>query len=69
MELLFTHLRTKSPLAPRTVAEGLWRDYQRGSRHDMPGFLREHLPEVEYRAARPEGRIMPKRQSRHAAVN
>jgi len=43
----------------------MWRDYQRGGRHDVPGFLREHLP-VEI-VSRPGSRptTLPKRQARH----
>jgi len=64
LELLFTYLTTKLNQAPATVAEVLWRDYQRGGRRDLPGFLREQLSEVLVRReASTKG--LPKRQARH----
>jgi hypothetical protein len=46
------------------VAEILWRDYQRGGRHDKPSFLAEFLTEVAP-VARAAKSAAPKRQSRH----
>ncbi|HUB87810.1 MAG TPA: DUF4080 domain-containing protein, partial [Verrucomicrobiae bacterium] len=40
MELLFEFLTGELKLNPRPVAETLWRDYQRGGRHDKPAFLK-----------------------------
>jgi len=66
MELLFEFLTRELKLEPRTVAETLWRDYQRGGRNDKPSFLREFLPDTE--AAPPRGKSPPlKRQARHLA--
>ena len=64
-ELLFAYLTTEQGLGKRETAEIMWRDYQRGGRHDVPGFLREHLP-VEM-VSQPASRrtTLPKRQARH----
>jgi radical SAM superfamily enzyme YgiQ (UPF0313 family) len=67
-ELLFNYLIQHSKLDARTVAETLWRDYQRGGRVDQPEFLRPyltHLP-LPQRAAR-AGVPKQKRQARHLA--
>ena len=67
-ELLFEFLNGETALPVRTVAETLWRDYQRGGRHDQPEFLRPHLthlPPVE-RPARDRSSSQ-KRQARHLA--
>jgi radical SAM superfamily enzyme YgiQ (UPF0313 family) len=60
-EFLTGELRSMSAAE---VAPVLWRDYQRGGRRDAPGFLRDHLPESEWRSGgdRP---TLPKRQARH----
>ena len=64
-ESLFEFLTTEIGLEKRAVAEVLWRDYQRGGRHDAPGFLQPHLP-AEMLARRPIPRSeAPKRQQRH----
>ena len=44
MELLFEFLTAELKLDAKPVAETLWRDYQRGGRHDKPGFLKDFLP-------------------------
>jgi hypothetical protein len=44
MELLFEFLTGELKLDAKPVAETLWRDYQRGGRHDKPGFLKDFLP-------------------------
>jgi radical SAM superfamily enzyme YgiQ (UPF0313 family) len=64
-ELLFEFLVTEQQLDARQAAESLWRDYQRGGRHDVPEFLREHLPEsvTAIRPARNPGSSL-KRQAR-----
>jgi len=64
-ELLFAYLTTEQGLGKRETAETMWRDYQRGGRHDVPGFLREHLPTET--VSRPGSRrtTLPKRQARH----
>ena len=66
MELLFEYLTGELRLDPKQVAETLWRDYQRGGRHDKPNFLKEFLPTEEtvipLRKTKP---ALPKRQARH----
>jgi hypothetical protein len=66
MELLFEFLTRQLQLKPELVAETLWRDYQRGGRHDKPVFLKDYLgnetPAMPVRKTRPE---LPKRQARH----
>ena len=64
MELLFEFLTRERQLDQRRVAEIIWRDYQRGGRHDKPSFLVEFLTEVAP-IARPGKSSAPKRQSRH----
>lgn len=67
-ELLFNFLTSELNLNTRMAAEALWRDYQRGGRHDQPEFLRSHLTHLEP-ALRPP-RSQPssqKRQARHLA--
>jgi radical SAM superfamily enzyme YgiQ (UPF0313 family) len=65
-ELLFEFLTREIQLAPRATAKTLWRDYQRGGRHDLPVFLREHLPAEETAVRpRPQPSSLPKRQARH----
>ncbi len=65
MELLFDFLTGELRLDRQPVAETLWRDYQRGGRHDKPVFLKEFLP-VEERAVplRKTKGSLPKRQAR-----
>jgi hypothetical protein len=46
MELVFEYLRTELKLDPKTIAEALWRDYQRGGRRDKPAFLRHFLKDA-----------------------
>ena len=67
MELLFEYLTGELKLEARTVAEALWRDYQRGGRHDKPGFLRKFLSETEPMHSRHDISGL-KRQSRHLAT-
>ena len=43
MELLFEFLTIELKLDAKPVAETLWRDYQRGGRHDKPCFLKDFL--------------------------
>ena len=66
MELLFEFLTVELKLDTQPVAEAMWRDYQRGGRHDKPGFLKSFLP-VEEKAApqRNVKTVLPKRQARH----
>ncbi|MEW6302329.1 MAG: DUF4080 domain-containing protein [Verrucomicrobiota bacterium] len=66
-ELLFVFLTRENGLDSQSVAETLWRDYQRGGRHDKPGFLKEYLPEERFPTPRPTNALGPKRQARHLA--
>ena len=66
MELLFEFLTGELKLDPAQTAAAMWRDYQRGGRHDKPAFLKDLLPAdtppVSSRRSRP---AIPKRQARH----
>ena len=65
-ELLFEFLTVELKLDRQSTAAAIWRDYQRGGRHDKPGFLKDLLPTDETSA--PPRRThpgMPKRQARH----
>ena len=68
MQWLFEFLVQERGAYPTTVAQAMWRDYQRGGRHDKPGFLAEHLPQADNMAT-VRKRSGPKRQARHAAAN
>lgn len=66
MELLFEFLTRERRLDPRPTAAAMWRDYQRGGRHDKPAFLKDLLPSDG--PAAPTRRVrtgVPKRQARH----
>jgi radical SAM superfamily enzyme YgiQ (UPF0313 family) len=66
MELLFEFLTAELQLDPKPVAEVMWRDYQRGGRHDKPGFLKNLLSiEEPLMSARKNKPALPKRQARH----
>jgi hypothetical protein len=65
MEFLFDYLSAELKLPPRDVAESLWRDYQRGGRHDLPEFLRAHVSDPS--PPRRRATLSLKRQSRHLA--
>ncbi len=67
-ELLFKHLTADQSVDSKFVAETLWRDWQRGGRHDRPEFLRAWLPDAETRPASRKNASTLKRQSRHGAV-
>ncbi len=67
MQLLFDFITQERRLNSATVAQVLWRDYQRGGRPDKPSFLVEYLRDLSgERPVRP--RSGPRRQSRHASV-
>ena len=70
MQLLFEFLTQDHGVDAPTAAQALWHDYQRGGRHDKPGFLLEHLGDVgdEARPAPRDPQSGPKRQSRHTAA-
>jgi hypothetical protein len=66
MELLFEFLTGELRLDTNQVAETLWRDYQRGGRHDKPAFLKEFLSAEETAIPlRKTKATLPKRQARH----
>jgi hypothetical protein len=66
MELLFEFLTGERRLDPRQTAAVMWRDYQRGGRHDKPAFLKDLLssdgPPAMSRRIRTG---VTKRQARH----
>ena len=64
MEWLFEYLTNELRQEPVSVANALWRDYQRGGRSDKPSFLREFLPAGEV-VSQPRTRLRAKRQARH----
>jgi radical SAM superfamily enzyme YgiQ (UPF0313 family) len=66
MELLFEFLTGELRLDTKRVAETMWRDYQRGGRHDKPAFLKDFLPtEEKVIRLRKAKTALPKRQARH----
>jgi len=69
MELLFEFLTSELNQEPSEVAGRLWRDYQRGGRHDKPSFLKDFLPATPQKpfTSRQSSRGLPKRQARHLA--
>ncbi len=64
MELLFEFLTTDLKVAQKISASTLWRDYQRGGRHDKPAYLKPFLP-AETRSFSSPQPSLPKRQARH----
>jgi radical SAM superfamily enzyme YgiQ (UPF0313 family) len=69
MEQLFEFLTTELGLEPKSTAETLWRDYQRGGRRDKPSFLREFLPaSASCVTIQSQALQTPKRQARHATT-
>jgi radical SAM superfamily enzyme YgiQ (UPF0313 family) len=68
MELLFEFLTSEQGLDPKPTAAAMWRDYQRGGRHDKPAFLKDLLPaDTPPASARRTRAGVPKRQARHLA--
>ena len=66
MGLLFEFLTSERKLDPEATAAAMWRDYQRGGRHDKPAFLKDHLPAEATPALTRRARSgVPKRQARH----
>ena len=57
-ELLFKYLTEEMAHDSRTVAQTLWRDYQRGGRPDTPEFLRPWIRDDDH-----ERRLSPRRHS------
>lgn len=66
-ELLFQFLSAELHLDPHTVANTIYRDYQRGGRSDKPLLLRPYLDETVNVTARLGG-SRAKRQARHMAA-
>jgi radical SAM superfamily enzyme YgiQ (UPF0313 family) len=64
MESLFDFLTGELKLAPGLVAETMWRDYQRGGRHDQPEFLRKFLTATDHSRTQNRSTLL-KRQARH----
>jgi radical SAM superfamily enzyme YgiQ (UPF0313 family) len=65
MELLFEFLTVELGHDPQHTAAVMWRDYQRGGRHDKPAFLKDLLPANEPSPARRQAHsALPKRQAR-----
>jgi radical SAM superfamily enzyme YgiQ (UPF0313 family) len=65
IELMFEYLTVETAQDPKHVAEIMWSDYQRGGRHDKPGFMKDYLP---FESAKPGSKnkaALPKRQARH----
>ena len=68
LELLFDFLTGELRLDAKPVSETLWRDYQRGGRHDKPAFLKDFLSAEEaVLPLRKTKTTLPKRQARHLA--
>jgi radical SAM superfamily enzyme YgiQ (UPF0313 family) len=66
MELLFKFLTGELKSDAKQVAETLWRDYQRGGRHDKPNFLKDFLSTEEKAVPLHKTKTaLPKRQARH----
>jgi len=66
MELLFEFLTVELRRDANRVAEVMWRDYQRGGRHDKPAFLKDFLStEGQVIPLRKTRTTLPKRQARH----
>ena len=66
MELLFEFLTVERRFDAKPVAEVIWRDYQRGGRHDKPVFLKDFLSAEEPATPlRKSKTALPKRQARH----
>jgi hypothetical protein len=60
--MLFGYLGKR--VDPATVARGLWRDYQRGGRSDLPECLRPYVEPADTRVVE-KRRDLPRRQQRH----
>jgi len=66
MALLFEYLTVELGHDARRAAAAMWRDYQRGGRHDKPAFLKDLLPaERPLAKPLPVHADVPKRQARH----
>jgi radical SAM superfamily enzyme YgiQ (UPF0313 family) len=69
MGLLFEFLTGELNHDPQQAAAVMWRDYQRGGRHDKPAFLKHLLPANEAPRPCPQTHpALPKRQARQAGT-
>ncbi len=66
-ESLFKFITTENQLDPQSVAEVIYRDYQRGGRHDQPHFLRPYISQRASLKQKATG--LPKRQQRHVKLD
>lgn len=64
---LFEYLTTEMGLEKEAVVRALWNDWQRGGRHEKPGFLANYISNEEVKLARMRS-LGPKRQARHFAA-
>jgi hypothetical protein len=70
VERLFEFLTREKSLDPECVAKKLIEDYSREGRKDIPCFLKPFLDSHQFhRPVKPVTRLLPKRQSRHAAAS
>jgi radical SAM superfamily enzyme YgiQ (UPF0313 family) len=67
-ELLFEYLTEARGLERATVAETLWRDWQRAGRRERPAFLADYIPNAEVPPPRAKSEA-PKRQARHLGLS
>jgi hypothetical protein len=65
MELVFAYLNRERGLVPAELASLMLRDYQRGGRREVPGFLQPHLPEAICTPLQRRPGVGLRRQSRH----
>jgi radical SAM superfamily enzyme YgiQ (UPF0313 family) len=66
MEWVFEYLTAALKRDSELVAHALWRDYERGGRRDVPGFLRKFVPDNKPHSNRKPAPSL-KRQARHLA--
>jgi radical SAM superfamily enzyme YgiQ (UPF0313 family) len=66
-ESLFQFITRKNLSEAQSVAEIIYRDYQRGGRHDKPHFLRPYIS--SQKKAKPVEQGIPKRQKRHLEIS
>jgi radical SAM superfamily enzyme YgiQ (UPF0313 family) len=66
-ELLFEYLTAELGMPAEEVARGLWHDWQRAGRREMPEFLARHLSNAKFKHT-PGVRNLPKRQFRRLGL-
>ncbi len=66
-ENIFHYLTEELGRSPETIAQTVWRDYQRGGRSDKPQFLRPYIEDASPTIARQAPSGSPRRQARHLA--